>query len=58
MNQIKALGHKLGEAEVVSKVLRSLALRFDFVVDSIEESKELLKLSLDDLSGTLLAHKW
>lgn len=56
-NQVRALDHTLAESEVVSKVLRSLAPKFDFVVVAIEESKEVSKLNLDDLSGTLLAHE-
>lgn len=52
-SQLRALGHKLAESEVVSKVLRSLAPKFDFVAVAIEKSKELSKLTLDDLSGTL-----
>lgn len=56
-SQLRALGHKLAESEVVSKVLRSLAPKFDFVAVAIEESKELSKLNLDDLSGTLQAHE-
>lgn len=46
----------LEEAEVVSKVLWSLALKFDFVAVGIEEAKEISKFTLDDLSGTLQAH--
>ncbi|XP_039146820.1 uncharacterized protein LOC120284066 [Dioscorea cayenensis subsp. rotundata] len=56
-NQIKGLGHKLKEPEVVSKVLRSLALKFGWVAVAIEESKEISKLSLDDHYGTLQAHE-
>ncbi|XP_039119130.1 uncharacterized protein LOC120255359 [Dioscorea cayenensis subsp. rotundata] len=56
-NQIKALGHKLKEPEVVSKILRSLAPKFDWVAVAIEESKEISKLNLDDLCGTLQAHE-
>ncbi|XP_039120656.1 uncharacterized protein LOC120257115 [Dioscorea cayenensis subsp. rotundata] len=56
-NQMKALGHKLKESEVVSKVLRSLAPKFDWVAIAIEQSKEIAKLSLDDLCGTLQAHE-
>lgn len=36
VNQIWALGHMLEEAEVASKVLWSLALKFDFVAVAIE----------------------
>ncbi|XP_039118631.1 uncharacterized protein LOC120254623 [Dioscorea cayenensis subsp. rotundata] len=56
-NQIKALGHKLKEPEAVSKVLRSLGPKFDWVVVAIEELKEIAKLALDDLCGTLQAHE-
>lgn len=47
VNQIWALGHKLAKPEVVSKVLRSLALKFDFVAVTIEESKEISKLKIE-----------
>ncbi|XP_039138742.1 uncharacterized protein LOC120276070 [Dioscorea cayenensis subsp. rotundata] len=57
VNQIKGLGHKLSEAEVVSKVLRSLVPKFDFVVVAIKESKELASLSLYELRGSLQAHE-
>ncbi|XP_039146806.1 uncharacterized protein LOC120284048 [Dioscorea cayenensis subsp. rotundata] len=56
-NLIRALGHKLKEPEVVSKVLRSLAPKFDWVAVAIEESKEIAKLTLEDLCGTLQAHE-
>ncbi|XP_039145930.1 uncharacterized protein LOC120283343 [Dioscorea cayenensis subsp. rotundata] len=57
VNQIWELGHKLGQSEVVSKVLRSLAAKFDFVAVAIEESKEISKFILDDFSGTVQAHE-
>ncbi|XP_039142441.1 uncharacterized protein LOC120279577 [Dioscorea cayenensis subsp. rotundata] len=56
-NQIKALCYKLKEPEKVSKVFRSLASKFDWVAMAIEESKEILKLNIDDLCGTLQAHE-
>lgn len=42
---------------VVGKVLRSLGLKFNSVVPSIEEMKDLMKLTLDELSSSLQAHK-
>lgn len=39
------------------KVFRSLVPKFDWVAMAIEESKEIAKLTLDDLSGTLQAHE-
>lgn len=54
---MKGLGHKLIESEVVSKVLRSLTPKFDYVVVALEESKDIVKLTLDELSRTLQAHE-
>lgn len=57
VNQIRGLGYKIGEEQVMSKVLRSLAPKFDFIVVAIEESKDISKLSLDKLTGSLQAHE-
>ncbi|XP_039123353.1 uncharacterized protein LOC120259967 [Dioscorea cayenensis subsp. rotundata] len=57
MMTVKALGHKLTEAEVVSKVLRSLAPKFDFVAVAMEESRDMSTLTLDELGGSLQAHE-
>lgn len=57
VNQVKGLGHKPSEAEVVSKVLRSLAPKFDYVAVALKESRDLLKLTLDELSCSLQAHE-
>ncbi|XP_039140537.1 uncharacterized protein LOC120277761 [Dioscorea cayenensis subsp. rotundata] len=57
VNQIRGLGYKLSEEEVVAKVLRSLHPKFDFVVVAIKESKDITKLSLDELSRSLQAHE-
>lgn len=42
---------------VTSKILRSLTSTFNYVVCSIEESKNLNTLSLDELHGSLLIHE-
>lgn len=39
----------LGDKIVVSKVLISLPLKYDHVVEAIEESKDLSKFLFDDL---------
>lgn len=57
VNQVKGLGHKLSEADVVSKVLRSLAPKFDYVAVALEESRDLSVLTLDELCGSLQAHE-
>lgn len=57
VNQIRGLGYKLGKDDVVSRVLRSLHPKFDFVAVAIKESKDTLKLILAELSGPLQAHE-
>ncbi|XP_039143999.1 uncharacterized protein LOC120281163 [Dioscorea cayenensis subsp. rotundata] len=57
VNQIKGLGFELTDEEVVSKVMRSMTEKFNHVITSIEEARDVSKLSLNELSGSLLAHE-
>ncbi|XP_049390134.1 uncharacterized protein LOC125854596 [Solanum stenotomum] len=45
------------DVTIVEKILRSLTLKYDYVVCSIEESKNIDKLSLDEFQSSLLVHK-
>ena len=47
----------MNDVIIVEKILRSLTPRYDFVVCSIEESKNLDVLSVDDLQSPLLVHE-
>ena len=42
---------------MIEKVLRSLSTRFDVVVVVMEEAKDLEKLIVDELMGSLLSHE-
>jgi hypothetical protein len=42
---------------VVQKVLRSLPLRYDVKVSAIEETRDLAKMTMDELHGTLAAYE-
>ena len=42
---------------IVEKILRSMAPKYNYVVCSIEESKDVDTLSLDELQSSLLAHE-
>jgi hypothetical protein len=49
-------GEALTDARITKKILRSLDLKFDFVVVAIEESKEVDKLMVDELMSSLQAY--
>ena len=56
-NQLNQNGEMLPETRVVEKILRSLTNNFENVVCAIEESKDLAKFTVDELAGSLEAHK-
>ncbi|WRX22432.1 hypothetical protein QQP08_014919, partial [Theobroma cacao] len=45
------------DVTIVEKILCSLTPKFDFVIYSIEESKDIDALSLDELQSALLVHE-
>ncbi|XP_058748827.1 uncharacterized protein LOC131621780 [Vicia villosa] len=57
VNQIKKYGEALTIRAIVSKILRSLAPKFDHVVVAIEDSKDFSKLTKEKLQGTLKSHE-
>lgn len=56
VNKMKANGEVMEQSTMVSKILRSLTSKFNYVVCSIEESNDLSTLSIDELHGSLLVH--
>ena len=57
INQLKIYGQDVKYRTVIEKVLRSLSTKFDIVVAAIEEAKDLEKLTVDELMGSLLSHE-
>ncbi|XP_020242592.1 uncharacterized protein LOC109820805 [Asparagus officinalis] len=57
VNQIRSCGEDLPEKTVVMKVLRSLTTKFDHVVATIKESKDLSTYTFDELMGSLQVHE-
>ena len=56
-NQIKSCGEALKDQNLIEKVLRTFSPRFDHIVVAIEESKNLEKMSLEELQSSLEAHE-
>ncbi|GMI66249.1 hypothetical protein HRI_000294200 [Hibiscus trionum] len=56
-NKMKANGEDLRDFSIVEKILRSMTSKFNYVVCSIEESKDTSTLSIDELQSSLLVHK-
>ncbi|KAG7557256.1 Reverse transcriptase RNA-dependent DNA polymerase [Arabidopsis suecica] len=57
VNRMKTNGESMEQSTIVSKILRSLTPRFNYVVCSIEDSNDLSTLSIDELHGSLLVHE-
>jgi hypothetical protein len=56
-NAIRGLGEEIDESLVVQKVLRSLLLKYDAKVFAIEETRDLTKMTMDELHGSLIAYE-
>jgi hypothetical protein len=57
VNQLCTHGEDIQENKFIEKVLRSLPDKFNMVVVSIEESKDLSTLTVEELMGSLLTHE-
>jgi dGTP triphosphohydrolase len=57
VNQLKRNGEEISENRVVEKILRSLTNDFENVVYTIEESKNLAEMTVDELSSSLETHE-
>ena len=57
INQIRVYDDNIFYQTIIEKILRSLIPRFDHVVAVIEVSKDLIKLTIDELSSLLQEHE-
>jgi hypothetical protein len=58
INLIKSRGESIEDKKIVEKVLRSLPPKFDTLVVTLEESKDLSQFSLDELQASLINHEY
>lgn len=58
VNAMKMCNEKVSDQHVVHKVLQSLPLRFDHLVITIEETKDLETLEMEELQHSLEAHEY
>ena len=56
-HKMRIYGEKLEDITIVEKILRSMTVKFNFVVCSIKESKDIDTLSIDELQSSLLVHE-
>ncbi|KAL5740301.1 hypothetical protein ACOSQ2_029481 [Xanthoceras sorbifolium] len=54
VNKMRIHSDKTDDVSIIEKILRSLTSKFNFVVCSIEESKNIYELSIDELRSSLL----
>jgi hypothetical protein len=57
VNAIRGLGEDINESLVVRKVLRSFLLKYDAKVSAIEETRDLTKMEMVELHGSLIAYE-
>jgi len=56
-NKMRIYRDKMEDVTLVEKILHLLISKFDYMICSIEESKDLNSFSLDELQSSLLVHE-
>jgi hypothetical protein len=57
MNQIRLTSETITDQCIVEKILKSLPNKFEMIVTTIPESKDLSSFSIDELIGSLVTHE-
>eukprot|EP00253_Pinus_taeda_P025372 PITA_25372 len=57
ITQMRTHGETIEERRILEKILRVLPSKFDAIVTTIEETKDLSSFSVDELHASLLTHK-
>ncbi|XP_004301387.1 PREDICTED: uncharacterized protein LOC101292803 [Fragaria vesca subsp. vesca] len=56
-NDMRNYGEDMQDVKIVEKILRTLTDKFNYIVCSIEESKDIDSLSVDELQSSLIVHE-
>jgi hypothetical protein len=56
-NKMRSNGEQMRDVTIVEKILRTLTEKYNFVVVSIEESKDIDSLTIDELQSSLIVHE-
>ncbi|XP_074346314.1 uncharacterized protein LOC141685084 [Apium graveolens] len=56
-NDMRNAGEDMPDVKIVEKILCTLTEKFNYIVCSIEESKDIDQLSVDELQSSLLVHE-
>ncbi|XP_038695449.1 uncharacterized protein LOC119992727 [Tripterygium wilfordii] len=56
-NKMRVYGEQMRDVTIVEKILRSLTDKFNYIVCSIEESKDVDALTIDELQSSLIVHE-
>ena len=57
INAIIGLGEEIKESIIVQKVLRSIPMRFDPKISTLEEKSDLKSTGMDELHGIFIAYE-
>ncbi|XP_047267605.1 uncharacterized protein LOC124898033 [Capsicum annuum] len=57
VNKMRIHEEKLEDVTIIEKILHSMTAKFNYIVCSIEESKDVDVLSIDELKDSLLVHE-